>query len=1121
MFVRKFLQKASGDGGQKPPPSPAPPPRGCLIKEVLDPRIVSHYGIPSTASILAFDSIQSLLAVGTLDGRIKVIGGDNIEAVLASPKQLPFKNLEFIENQGFLVSISNENDIQVWDLDLRQTMSSLHWESNITAFSILPGTGYMYVGDEYGTVSVVKYNADEGKLVHLPYYVPTDALAEAAGLSSPIEYPVVGLLSQPCSRGTRLLIAFSNGLLFIWDASEDRVELVRGNKDLPMEGKTVDVSLEASHDELSDLKLDGKEISSLCWASADGSVLAVGYVDGDILFWDFSDGKNVKVSNNAVKLQLSSAEKRLPVIVMHWGLDVSRKNCGGKLFIYGGDIVGSDEVLTMLALDWSSGMGGLKCVGRVDLTLSGSFADMVLSPIASSRQSGVFLFLLTNPGQLQAYDDTSLASLMSQKENNISVSPLPYPMVVPTMDPRITVAMFAALNVNDKPSLALSEVVLAAKSRTPRTPSGERAQWPLTGGVPGHIDDYKLERLYIAGYQDGSVRIWDATYPCLSLIYDLKPKANGIEITGVDASVTAVTFCSKTSCLAVGNECGMVRLLKLVGHKSGGTLEVVTNTDKQGLELFTTLTVQICSVVSHALGLFLVAHRLDQEDGPQWLAAYSFLTSPVCTLRFVQSTRRLVVGFKCGKVAMLDISAPSVMFVTDSLSDTGFPIKSLCVKSPSAPTDQDSINSEALDDFILCAMTKDGQTTLIDGNTGKILASCLRPLKNPTAICMHIIEDCYDKTEMPSEKPAENPSEKEKHENKSHMTSESESHSPGGEQTAVTETKLADQRFANSLFLMCSEDALRLYSLKLSQGSFESIMEVSVSRPCCWMGILKKDERECAVLLLYRTGHIEIRSFPDLEVVGESSLPSLLRWNFKPNMEKTVCSDDLGHLVLVNGCEVAILSFLAHANGFRIPESLPLLHDKVLAAAADATFSHFPVHKKDQDGTPKFLSGIIKGFRSSSEQKVDHQIQDFSHLGNIFSNPPYLKPSDTDHDDEKIVELNIDDIEIDEPLSILPLTEKDKKENKDKRTDKERLFDGASSDAQPKTRTVDEIKAKYRKAGETSAIASQAKDKLLERGEKLERISQRTAELQDGAENFASMAHELAKQMEKRKWWNI
>lgn len=123
--------------------------------------------------------------------------------------------------------------------------------------------------------------------------------------------------------------------------------VVRGNKDLPVEGKTVGDSLEASQDELSDLELEGKEISSLCWASVDGSVLAVGYVDGDILFWDFSDGQKGKPSNHAVKLQLSSAEKRLPVIVMHWCLDVSRNNCGGKLFIYGGDIIGSEEVLTV------------------------------------------------------------------------------------------------------------------------------------------------------------------------------------------------------------------------------------------------------------------------------------------------------------------------------------------------------------------------------------------------------------------------------------------------------------------------------------------------------------------------------------------------------------------------------------------------------------------------------------------------------------------------------------------------------------------------------------------------------------------------------------------------------
>lgn len=42
------------------------------------------------------------------------------------------------------------------------------------------------------------------------------------------------------------------------------------------------------------------------------------------------------------------------------------------------------------------------------------------------------------------------------------------------------------------------------------------------------------------------------------------------------------------------------------------------------------------------------------------------------------------------------------------------------------------------------------------------------------------------------------------------------------------------------------------------------------------------------------------RSFPDLQVVGESSLMSILRWNFKTNMEKTLCSSDDAQLVLVS-----------------------------------------------------------------------------------------------------------------------------------------------------------------------------------------------------------------------------
>lgn len=58
-----------------------------------------------------------------------------------------------------------------------------------------------------------------------------------------------------------------------------------------------------------------------------------------------------------------------------------------------------------------------------------------------------------------------------------------------------------------------------------------RTKWPLTGGVLCQFhgaEDYLVEKLYVAGYQDGSVRIWDATYASLSLIYVLGSEVNTI-----------------------------------------------------------------------------------------------------------------------------------------------------------------------------------------------------------------------------------------------------------------------------------------------------------------------------------------------------------------------------------------------------------------------------------------------------------------------------------------------------------------------------------------------------------------------------------------------------------------
>ncbi|EPS63539.1 hypothetical protein M569_11243, partial [Genlisea aurea] len=411
----------------------------------MAPVVASHYGIPATASILAFDSIQRLLAIGTLDGRIKVVGGENIEWLLISPTSSPFKNLEFFQNQGLLVSVSNENEIQVWDIDKRCIACNVQWESNITAFSVILGTSYMYAGDEYGFLSVLKYDADERNIVQLPYHMPPNLIAEGAKIPVSENQSIVGVLSQPSSGGKRVLIAYGNGLIILWDVTQDKAIHVKGNKNLELKGSTVvsfsNSQSNASLNNLSDDDEAEKEIGSLCWASLDGSVLAVGYVDGDILLWDLSVSDNGKrQTTDVAKIQLSSGDRRLPVILLHWSSGRAHGR-GGQLFVYGGEDIGSDEVLTIIDIDWSSSLAKLKCIERVDLRLHGSFADILVTSNAyeEENRNSTLLFILTNPGQLHLYKYESLSILKSEKEKNGLIYSLEYNSVIPTVEPYMTV----------------------------------------------------------------------------------------------------------------------------------------------------------------------------------------------------------------------------------------------------------------------------------------------------------------------------------------------------------------------------------------------------------------------------------------------------------------------------------------------------------------------------------------------------------------------------------------------------------------------------------------------------------------------------------------------------------
>ncbi|XP_043724332.1 uncharacterized protein LOC122671267 isoform X2 [Telopea speciosissima] len=1115
MFAKRLLHKALH-------PSTSNMEHGSVTSVDLDPHIALHYGIPSTASILAFDPIQRLLAIGTLDGRIKIIGGDNIEGLLMSPKQLSYKHLEFLHNQGFLVGVSNINDIQVWDLEHRCIAFCLPWDSNITAFSVIYGTQFMYVGDEYGLMSVLKYDADEGKLLRLPYHIPANSIAEAAGISFPSHQSIVGILPQPCTSGNRVLIAYENGLIILWDVSEGRVVLVRGYKDLQLKESSNGVSNEPP-DNASNNEEEEKEISSLCWASSNGSILAVGYVDGDIMLWNTSNTSSTKgpqsgtSSNNVFKLQLSSAKRRIPVIVLHWSANRSQDHHGGQLFVYGGDEIGSEEVLTVLNLDWSSGIETSKCVFRVDLSLNGSFADMILIPDAGATENNytAALFVLTNPGQLHVYDDSCLSALTSQREKRPSIPSMQFPSVIPTIDPCMTVAKVSFLTGSTNSSKVLSEMVSAMKTGVKSTLTSCN-KWALTGGIPSQLSFSEVngvEKIYIAGYQDGSVRVWDATYPVLSLILVLYGEVQGIKVAGAGASVSALDFCSLISTLAVGNERGLVRVYKLNASSSETGFHFLTETKHE-------------------------VHTMHQEKGLQCTAVFSLIDSPIQTLKFAKSGAELAVGFECGRVAVFDMSSISLKFLTNCVSGSSSAVISLTMKAFSdiqsliinSPKNSGPANPKDPTEDMVLVLTRNAHILVIDGASGNLISSRPMHVKESTAISMYVIEGINSVSEASHEKHPQHLSHEITVQNDSAPSNTSSGIKPEEvELQTSSEITCSGEKLLDSVVVLCCEDTVRLYSLKsVIQGKKKSIRKVKLGKPCCWATTFKKDEKVKGLILFYQTGAIEIRSLPDLEVVGESSLMSILRWSFKTNMNKMMSSYDNGQITLANGYELAFISFFTFENDFRIPESLPCLHDKVVAAAADAAINFSSSQSRKQLTGPGLLGGIVKGFKGEKLGHAENLTKSMSktqitmNLENIFSRVPFSDPSIDITNDQEVVELDIDDIEIDEPKPVASTSShQGKNDKKDAETDRQKLFEGGTVDLKPRVRTREEIIAKYRHGGDVAAVAAQTRDRLAQRQEKLERLSRRTEELQDGAENFAAMANELVKTMEGRKWWKI
>ncbi|GKF73658.1 hypothetical protein Tco_0219990, partial [Tanacetum coccineum] len=139
---------------------------------------------------------------------------------------------------------------------------------------------------------------------------------------------------------------------------------------------------------------------------------------------------------------------------------------------------------------------------------------------------------------MQLFSHDSLFSLTSEHDKRITLSSLECPAVVPTLHPVLSATKLISLVGNENTSKFLLEIAANMKANTTHKTAG--GNWPVSGGIIQQLsspEGYVIEKIYIAGYLDGSVRIWDATSPVLSVLCIIGSMKD-VEVTGLTAPVS-------------------------------------------------------------------------------------------------------------------------------------------------------------------------------------------------------------------------------------------------------------------------------------------------------------------------------------------------------------------------------------------------------------------------------------------------------------------------------------------------------------------------------------------------------------------------------------------------------
>lgn len=500
------------------------------VEETLRPehfkvsRTVRH-GFPFQPTALAFDPVQRILAIGTKNGSLRLFGRPGVDCTIQHVLEYAVIQILFLVNEGALISVCADDTLHLWNLRQKkpEVVHTLKFQKERITHCHLPfRSKWLYIGTERGNLHVVNIES----FTLSGYVINWNKAIELSRKTHP--GAVVHVSDNPVDSN-KLLIGFETGALVLWD----------------LRNRSADARFQHS-----------EALHSVAWHH-EGKQFMCSHSDGSLTTW------NIRVP-----------AKPMNIIFPH-----VRNSKEGK----------PDPCKPIYKVEWKTMRGADSFVifsGGLPFDKSGQTPALTVihgktTTVLEMEHNIVdFVTLCETPFQSDFHEPYAVVVLLQNDLVVVDLTSQGYPCFQNpySMDLHESPVTFCTY-LADCPTDLIPAFYSVGSKANKRGGFSEK-EWPISGGEWG-TSTVSYPEVIITGHADGSLKVWDASSVTLQVLYRLKtskvfekPKSRGSqEVQDEDPfAVEKVAFCADSRLLAVAGSSFYV--IVFVFRKQEASVEV-------------------------------------------------------------------------------------------------------------------------------------------------------------------------------------------------------------------------------------------------------------------------------------------------------------------------------------------------------------------------------------------------------------------------------------------------------------------------------------------------------------------------------------------------------------------